>query len=195
MVDMKKGLLIVYSGPSGVGKSTILHEVLKDESLNLEFSVSMTTRLPREGEIDGKDYFFVSKETFKKAIEEDKFLEHARYVGNYYGTPRDQVEFLLRIGKNVLIEVEAQGVGSILLNLPEAVSFFVMPENEEQLIHQISSLYKDDEASVKLRINKAKLEMQLAPLFRHVVYNNDPDKAVSEIKKVVLEEMAKRKAE
>ena len=101
----------------------------------------------------------------------------------------------MRIGKNVLIEVEAQGVGSILLNLPEAVSFFVMPENEEQLIHQISSLYKDDEASVKLRINKAKLEMQLAPLFRHVVYNNDPDKAVSEIKKVVLEEMAKRKAE
>ena len=127
--------------------------------------------------------------------ENKELLEYAQFNGYYYGTPRDQVEFLLRIGKNVLIEVEAQGVGSILLNLPEAVSFFVMPENEEQLIHQISSLYKDDEASVKLRINKAKLEMQLAPLFRHVVYNNDPDKAVSEIKKVVLEEMAKRKAE
>ena len=161
----------------------------------LNYSISETTRPKKENEVDGKDYYFVTYKEFADSVKNKELLEYAQFNGYYYGTPRDQVEFLLRIGKNVLIEVEAQGVGSILLNLPEAVSFFVMPENEEQLIHQISSLYKDDEASVKLRINKAKLEMQLAPLFRHVVYNNDPDKAVSEIKKVILEEMAKRKAE
>ena len=192
---MARGIAVVLSGASSVGKKGIRAALLSDPDLKLNYSISETTRPKKENEVDGKDYYFVTYKEFADSVKNKELLEYAQFNGYYYGTPRDQVEFLLRIGKNVLIEVEAQGVGSILLNLPEGVSFFVMTENEEQLIHQISSLYKDDEASVKLRINKAKLEMQLAPLFRHVVYNNDPDKAVSEIKKVVLEEMAKRKAE
>ena len=192
---MARGIAVVLSGASSVGKKGIREALLNDPDLMLNYSISETTRPKKENEVDGKDYYFVTYKEFADSVKNKELLEYAQFNGYYYGTPRDQVEFLLRIGKNVLIEVEAQGVGSILLNLPEAVSFFVMPENEEQLIHQISSLYKDDEASVKLRINKAKLEMQLAPLFRHVVYNNDPDKAVSEIKKVILEEMSKRKAE
>lgn len=192
---MARGVAVVLSGASSVGKKGIREALLNDPDLKLNYSISETTRPRREDEVDGKDYYFVTYKEFADSVKNKELLEYAQFNGYYYGTPKDQVEFLLKIGKNVLIEVEAQGVGSILLNLPEAVSFFVMPENEEQLVKQIETLYKDDEASVKLRINKAKLEMQLAPLFKHVVYNTDPDKAVESIKEVILVEIEKRKSE
>ncbi len=192
---MARGVAVVLSGASSVGKKGIREALLNDPDLKLNYSISETTRPRRENEVDGKDYYFVTYKEFADSVKNKELLEYAQFNGYYYGTPKDQVEFLLKIGKNVLIEVEAQGVGSILLNLPEAVSFFVMPENEEQLVKQIETLYKDDEASVKVRINKAKLEMQLAPLFKHVVYNTDPDKAVESIKEVVLAEIEKRKSE
>ncbi len=192
---MARGVAVVLSGASSVGKKGIREALLNDPDLKLNYSISETTRPRREDEVDGKDYYFVTYKEFADSVKNKELLEYAQFNGYYYGTPKDQVEFLLKIGKNVLIEVEAQGVGSILLNLPEAVSFFVMPENEEQLVKQIETLYKDDEASVKLRINKAKLEMQLAPLFKHVVYNTDPDKAVESIKEVILAEIEKRKSE
>lgn len=192
---MARGVAVVLSGASSIGKKGIREALLNDPDLKLNYSISETTRPRREDEVDGKDYYFVTYKEFADSVKNKELLEYAQFNGYYYGTPKDQVEFLLKIGKNVLIEVEAQGVGSILLNLPEAVSFFVMPENEEQLVKQIETLYKDDEASVKLRINKAKLEMQLAPLFKHVVYNTDPDKAVESIKEVILAEIEKRKSE
>lgn len=192
---MARGVAVVLSGASSVGKKGIREALLNDPDLKLNYSISETTRPRREDEVDGKDYYFVTYKEFADSVKNKELLEYAQFNGYYYGTPKDQVEFLLKIGKNVLIEVEAQGVGSILLNLPEAVSFFVMPENEEQLVKQIETLYKDDEASVKLRINKAKLEMQLAPLFKHVVYNTDSDKAVESIKEVILAEIEKRKSE
>jgi guanylate kinase len=189
---MARGVAVILSGASSVGKKGIREALLNDPDLKLNYSISETTRPKKETEVDGKDYYFVTYKEFADSVKNHELLEYAQFNGYYYGTPKDQVEFLLKIGKNVLIEVEAQGVGSIALNIPDALSFFVMPENEEQLINQISSLYKDDEASMKLRINKAKLEMQLAPLFKHVVYNTDADKAVADIKKVVLEEIEAR---
>ncbi|MBQ5756857.1 MAG: guanylate kinase, partial [Erysipelotrichaceae bacterium] len=111
---MKKGLLIVFSGPSGVGKGTILKELQKDERLKLVYSVSMTTRKPREGEVDGVNYFFVTKKRFKEAIKNNELLEYAEYVRNYYGTPRFFVEEQRKKGNNVILEIEIQGAKQII---------------------------------------------------------------------------------
>lgn len=188
---MSKGIAVVLSGASSVGKGVIRDALLQDKDLKLFYSISETTRPMKEGEEDGKDYYFVSYKEFADSVKNKELLEYTQFNGYYYGTPKAQVDFLLKKGKNVLIEVEAQGVGSIRLNLPDCLPFFVMPESEEQLVKQIESLYGDDEASVKNRINKAKMEMELAALFEHVVYNTDTQKAVDSIKEVVLAEMKK----
>ena len=114
---MEKGLLIVLSGPSGVGKGTVRKQIFKDESLNLAYSISMTTRLPRNGEIDGIDYYFVSQETFENAIKNNELLEYAHFVGNYYGTPKFSVEKLRNEGKNVFLEIEVEGAKKVLFRL------------------------------------------------------------------------------
>lgn len=188
---MSKGVAVILSGASSVGKKGIREALLKDPDLKLFYSVSETTRPMKEGETDGKDYYFVTYKQFADSVRNKELLEYTEFNGYYYGTPKAQVEFLLKKGKNVLIEVEAQGVGPIKLNMPDSIAFFVMPESEDDLIRQIETLYQDDEASVQRRISKAKMEMELVPLFKNVVYNKDVDKAVGEIKKVVLEEMSK----
>lgn len=190
MVDMKKGLLIVYSGPSGVGKSTILHEVLKDESLNLEFSVSMTTRLPREGEVDGKDYFFVSKETFEKAIEDDKFLEHARYVENYYGTPRDYVEQERNKGKNVILEIDVQGGLQVIEKCSDCISIFVMPPSIDELRNRLSGRGTEKEEVVNKRIDQAQREINQGSVYKYHVVNNDIETSIKEVSDILKKEMA-----
>lgn len=190
MVDMKKGLLIVYSGPSGVGKSTILHEVLKDESLNLEFSVSMTTRLPREGEVDGKDYFFVSKETFKKAIEDDKFLEHARYVENYYGTPRDYVEQERNKGKNVILEIDVQGGLQVIEKCSDCISIFVMPPSIDELRNRLSGRGTEREEVVNKRIDQAQREIKQGSVYKYHVVNNEIETSIKEVSDILKKEMA-----
>ena len=190
MVDMKKGLLIVYSGPSGVGKSTILHEVLKDESLNLEFSVSMTTRLPREGEVDGKDYFFVSKETFEKAIEDDKFLEHARYVENYYGTPRDYVEQERNKGKNVILEIDVQGGLQVIEKCSDCISIFVMPPSIDELRNRLSGRGTEKEEVVNKRIDQAQREINQGSVYKYHVVNNEIETSIKEVSDILKKEMA-----
>ena len=122
-----------------------------------------------------------------------ELLEYTEFNGYYYGTPKAQVDFLVSKGKNVLIEVEAQGVGPIKLNIPDSVAFFVMPTSDEELEKQITERYKDDEASVTRRLNKAKMEMELAPLFRNVVTNEDGEAAYRQIKEVILKVLEKRK--
>lgn len=191
MVDMKKGLLIVYSGPSGVGKSTILHEVLKDESLNLEFSVSMTTRLPREGEVDGKDYFFVSKETFKKAIEEDKFLEHARYVENYYGTPRDYVEQERNKGKNVILEIDVQGGLQVIEKCSDCISIFIMPPSIDELRSRLSGRGTEKEEVINKRVDEAQREIKQGSVYKYHVVNNEIETSIKEVSDILKKEMAK----
>ena len=190
MVDMKKGLLIVYSGPSGVGKSTILHEVLKDESLNLEFSVSMTTRLPREGEVDGKDYFFVSKETFKKAIEDDKFLEHARYVENYYGTPRDYVEQERNKGKNVILEIDVQGGLQVIEKCSDCISIFIMPPSIDELRSRLSGRGTEKEEVINKRVDEAQREIKQGSVYKYHVVNNDIETSIKEVSDILKKEMA-----
>ena len=190
MVDMKKGLLIVYSGPSGVGKSTILHEVLKDESLNLEFSVSMTTRLPREGEVDGKDYFFVSKETFKKAIEDDKFLEHARYVENYYGTPRDYVEQERNKGKNVILEIDVQGGPQVIEKCSDCISIFIMPPSIDELRNRLSGRGTEKEEVVNKRIDQAQREINQGSVYKYHVVNNEIETSIKKVSDILKKEMA-----
>ncbi len=190
MVDMKKGLLIVYSGPSGVGKSTILHEVLKDESLNLEFSVSMTTRLPREGEADGKDYFFVSKETFKKAIEDDKFLEHARYVENYYGTPRDYVEQERNKGKNVILEIDVQGGLQVIEKCSDCISIFIMPPSIDELRSRLSGRGTEKEEVINKRVDQAQREIKQGSVYKYHVVNNDIETSIKVVSDILKKEMA-----
>ena len=188
---MSKGLVVILSGASSVGKGAIRERLLNDPELKLFYSISMTTRPAKGEEVDGKDYYFVSHKEFADAVKKRELLEYTEFNGYYYGTPKNHVEFLRSKGKNVLIEVEAQGVGPIKLNVPDSVAFFVMPESLEELEKQIHLLYKDDEASITRRINKAKMDMEIAPLFKNVVYNNDTDLAVSQIKEVILKEMAK----
>lgn len=189
---MSKGIVVILSGASSVGKSRIRDLLLADPDLKLFYSISETTRPMKEGEVDGKDYYFVSYRDFAESVKKRELLEYTEFNGYYYGTPKAQVEFLRDKGKNVLIEVEAQGVGPIKLNIPDSVAFFVMPASEEDLIKQINQRYGDDEASAKRRINKAKMEMELAPLFRNVVTNEDEEKAYAQIKEVILTVMAKR---
>ena len=192
---MAKGLVVILSGASSVGKGAIREMLLADPDMNLFYSISETTRPRKEGEVDGKDYYFVSHKDFANSVKNRELLEYTEFNGYYYGTPKAQVEFLTNKGKNVLIEVEAQGVGPIKLNIPDSLAFFVMPSSFEELEKQINTIYKDDEASIERRLNKAKMDMEIAPLFRNVVYNDDTEKAFNDIKKVVMEELEKRKNE
>ena len=177
---MAKGLVVILSGASSVGKGAIRDLLLNDPDLKLFYSISETTRPQRADEVDGKDYYFVTYKEFADSVKKKELLEYTEFNGYYYGTPKQQVEFLTQKGKNVLIEVEAQGVGPIKLNIPESI---------EQLEKQIFELYGDDEASAQRRINKAKMDMELAPLFNNIVYNSDPVKAYEQIKAVLLKEM------
>lgn len=189
---MSKGLVIILSGASSVGKRPIRQALMKDPELKLFYSVSMTTRPKKATEIDGVDYYFVSHQGFAQAVRNKELLEYTEFNGYYYGTPKNQVEFLVEQGKNVLIEVEAQGVGPIKLNLPDSLAFFIMPKSFEQLEKQISEIYKDDEATIKNRLNKAKMEMELAPLFNNTVSNEDVGQAVEQIKAKIFEELKAR---
>ena len=189
---MSKGLVVIISGASSVGKGDIRDALLADQDLHLFKSVSMTTRPPKDNEVDGVNYYFVSHKDFAKAVKHKELLEYTEFNGYYYGTPKNYVEFLSKIGKNVLIEVEAQGVGPVKLNIPDAIPFFIAPSSMEELEKQIAERYKDDEASVERRINKAKMDMELASLFRHTVSNDDTEAAVRQIKEVILSEMGKK---
>ncbi len=150
---MSKGVVVVLSGASSVGKGAIRELLLKDKDLNLLYSISMTTRPMKEGEVDGKDYYFVTHKEFADSVKAKELLEYTEFNGYYYGTPRQQIDFLSSKGKNVLIEVEAQGATSIKLNIPDSISFFVIPTSEEELEKLIYKLYGDDESSALRRIH------------------------------------------
>lgn len=178
---MSKGTLLVLTGASSVGKGAIRDQLLSDTEMKLFYSISMTTRPQKAEEHDGVDYYFVDQKTFANAVRGHELLEYTQFDGYYYGTPLAYIDFLLKIGKNVLLEVEAQGVGQIKLRYPDALAVFIVPESMEELEKQIRTRYNDT-ASAERRINKASMEMELANLFKHQVKNTDPQKAKEEIK-------------
>lgn len=186
---MKKGLLIVISGPSGVGKGTVRRFFENDERLSITYSTSMTTRLPRNGEVDGRDYFFTTKEKFENAIKNGELLEYAQFVGNYYGTPAAEVERLRNEGKNVLLEIEVQGATQVQQKVDEAVTIFIIPPSMEELERRIRGRQTEAEEIIQQRLAKAQQEMKLMGQYKYIVCNEDPKLAADLIKTIILRHM------
>ncbi len=182
---MKKGLLIILSGPSGVGKGTVRQELFKDESLNLSYSISMTTRKPRPGEVDGVDYFFVEEDDFKERIHNDELLEYAQFVGNYYGTPKFHVDELLEQGKNVVLEIEVQGALQVMKKCQDALTIFLVPPSFEELERRIRGRRTESEDVVKERLDKASKEIATKDEYKYVVENDDVLAAKDAIAKII----------
>ncbi|MCI9049569.1 MAG: guanylate kinase [Coprobacillus sp.] len=184
---MKRGLLIVLSGPSGVGKGTIREELFKEKSLNLAYSISMTTRKPRPKEREGVDYFFVEEKDFQAGIEKGELLEYAQFVGNYYGTPKFYVEKLLNEGKNVVLEIEVQGALQVMEKCPEALTIFLVPPSFEELERRIRGRRTETEDVVKQRLDKARKELATQDEYKYVVVNDNVIKAKEKIAKIIKE--------
>lgn len=185
-----KGMLIVLSGPSGAGKDTILGKLLeKRDDVNL--SISYTTRTPRLGEVDGKDYHFVDKEVFQKAIDDGEMLEYACYCGNYYGTPRFEVEKSLESGKSVILEIEVQGAEQIIKKCPDAVSIFIVPPSIEELKKRLKNRASDSEEAVIKRVSEAEKEISLAGHYRYIVVNDDVKLCTDNVSKIIDSEYMK----
>lgn len=188
---MNQGLLIILSGPSGVGKGTIRKRIMLDESLHLAYSVSMTTRSKRPNETDGVDYFFVSKDDFMNAIQRQDLLEWAEFVGNFYGTPKTYVETLRKNNKNVLLEIEINGANQVIERTkgPGLVTIFLMPPSFGALEARIRRRKTESESIIQERLEKAKREMNLHTDYQYVVVNDDLEHAAKQIISIIKERM------
>lgn len=186
---MSRGILIILSGPSGVGKGTVREELFKDESLNLAYSISMTTRHARPKEKDGVDYFFVSVDEFEKKIENGDLLEYAKFVGNYYGTPKNYVEELLNQGKNVVLEIEVQGALQVMKKCEDALTIFLVPPSFEELERRIRGRRTEADEVVKERLDKARKEIATKDEYKYVVVNDDVLAAKERIANIIKENL------
>ena len=187
----KRGLLLVVSGFSGAGKGTVMKKLMEMYD-DYALSISATTRLPRSGEVDGREYFFKTVEQFKQMIDEDKLIEYAQYVGNYYGTPKAYVEEQLKEGKNVILEIEIQGALNIKSMFPDAVLLFIMPPSAKELERRLVGRGTEDEATIRARLSRASEEAQGVENYNYIVINDDVDACVETIDSIVKSE--KRKA-
>ena len=185
----KNGLLIVISGPSGVGKGTVIKEVMKDHSLNLSYSVSMTTREKREGEQEGVNYYYVSREQFEKTRDEGGLLEWTEFVGNYYGTPLSEIERLRKEGKNALLEIEVEGCMQVKNKVPDALTIFIVPPSLKELENRIRGRRSEAEEIVQQRLAKASKELEMTGQYRYVVCNDDIQLAADIIKVIIRHHM------
>ncbi len=186
----ERGLLIVLSAPSGCGKSTIVSGLLKKRG-RLKFSVSATTRAPREGEIDGRDYFFVSREKFAEMVEKGEFLEHAQYVENRYGTPRGPVERELEAGNDVLLDIEIQGAFQVRAQRPDALMVFLLPPSFEELEKRLVLRGKDSPEVIRRRLEVARRECLEAEKYDYRIVNDDAPRAVNEFNAIIEAERRK----
>lgn len=187
----ERGILFVLSGPSGVGKGTV-NRSLRNQWDGLEFSISVTTRKPREGEEDGVDYFFKSREEFEKMIEQNELLEHAEYVGNYYGTPLQYVEQTLAEGKDVLLEIEVQGALQVRKLVPEGVFIFLAPPSLDELRNRIVGRGTETEELIDNRMKVAKEELEMMDHYDYVVENDEIQAACDRIKAISIAEHCKK---
>ncbi|WGD66849.1 guanylate kinase [Bacillus velezensis] len=188
----ERGLLIVLSGPSGVGKGTVRQAIFSQEDTKFEYSISVTTRNPREGEVDGVDYFFKSRDEFERMIENNKLLEWAEYVGNYYGTPVDYVEQTLQEGKDVFLEIEVQGAIQVRNAFPEGLFIFLAPPSLSELKNRIVTRGTETDDLIENRMNAAKAEIEMMDAYDYVVENDDIQTACDKINAIVLAEHLKR---
>lgn len=184
----ERGLLIVLSGPSGVGKGTVRKEIFSQNDTAFEYSISMTTRKPREGEIDGVDYFFKTREEFESLIEQDKLLEYAEFVGNYYGTPVDYVRETLDKGKDVFLEIEVQGARQVREKFPDGLFIFLVPPSLSELKNRIVTRGTETEDVINNRMNAAREEIEMMNLYDYVVENDHVEHACERIKAIVVAE-------
>lgn len=189
MQQQKKGTLFVFSGPSGVGKGTLNARLFAEFGDQIAFSVSATTRAPREGEIDGKHYFFISRQEFENRIANNDFLEYAQFAGNFYGTPKPYVLSLLEQGKNVLLEIEVQGAMQVMARMPECVSIFVLPPSFEELERRLRGRGTESEEKVRARLETARGEIAYAPRYQYQIVNGeDVDAAYEQLRGIYLKE-------
>lgn len=180
----KKGLLIVISGFSGVGKGTVVKRLVSDYGYSL--SISATTRVPREGEVDGREYYFKSKEEFKNLIDYNGFIEWAVYVENYYGTPRAFVEKELAAGHNVILEIEVQGAMNIKEQYPDAVLIFLTAPNAEELKQRLIGRGTEEASVVEKRMKRAMEESEDMNQYEYIVINDDLDQCVKDVNSVIV---------
>lgn len=182
----KRGKLIILSGPSGVGKGTVRKILMDLPGADFYFSVSLTTRSQRPGEVEGKDYFYVTREEFEDNIARGNLLEYAEFVGNYYGTPADKVEAERNKGRNVLLEIEVTGTQKVIAKCPDAVTIFLVPPSFETLEARIRGRSTENEETIQRRLAKARRELSYKDHYAHVVVNDDVERAAREILSIIL---------
>lgn len=181
----ERGLLIVFSGPSGVGKGTVRQEIFSTPDHKFEYSVSMTTRTQRPGEVDGKDYFFRSREEFEELIRNGQMLEYAEYVGNYYGTPFTYVNETLDKGVDVFLEIEVQGALQVKKKVPDAVFIFLTPPDLNELQERLVGRGTDSEEVIAQRIERAREEIALMSEYDYAIVNDEVPLAAERVKRVI----------
>jgi len=188
----REGLLVVVCGPSGVGKGTII-DTIKEKNEKIRLSVSATTRSPRQGEIDGKNYFFKTTEEFKKMIQNDELIEWVEYCGNFYGTPKKYVEDCIKAGCDVIFEVEVEGAANIKMKYPENVSIFLLPPTLEELKERIVGRGTEKPEVIERRLERAKKELLFIDKFDYVIINDNVDEAAVELSSILVSEKLKVK--
>ena len=181
-----KGLVIVLSGFSGAGKGTIMKHLLEAHPNDYNLSISATTRNMRAGEKDGREYFFITKEEFEERIKNGQLLEYAKYVDNYYGTPKDWVLAQMEQGKNVILEIELQGAFQVRDQIPEAVLIFIMPPDMEELERRLRGRGSETEEQIKKRLLRAMEEIEYVDQYDYVIVNEEVEKSVEMLHTIVL---------
>ena len=187
---MYKGKTFIISGPSGVGKSTVLKELFQDRD-DLYFSVSATTRPPRPGEINGVHYHFTDVDEFRKMISEDAFLEYAEYVGNFYGTPKKFVDEAMEQGKDVILDIEVQGAAQVCAKRPETVRIFIAPPSWDELERRLTARGTDTPEKIQKRLIRAQVELEMAGDYDYFVVNDTVENAVNELRAIMCAEHCK----
>ncbi|MGK7378458.1 guanylate kinase [Planococcus sp. 1R117A] len=188
----QRGLLIVLSGPSGVGKGTVRKELFSQPNTNYEYSISMTTRAPREGEVDEVDYFFKTRSEFEELIEQDQLLEWAEFVGNYYGTPLEYVNKMRDAGRDVFLEIEVQGAAQVRAKVPDGLFIFLAPPSLSELEERLIGRGTETDDVIASRLFAARQELEMMNLYDYVVENDLVENACDRINAIIIAEHCKR---